>query len=107
VHLKVPTGGLRQMNSWDAYRAKWNQPRPIPSVLYYYKTYFSKPQIINGIIWGVIPSLVPYSLKHKKTLVPFSLVLVTLLLPLIVYQMFLSHKRSTILLNAPSEIESL
>ena len=34
LHLKVGTGGLRQMGSWDGFRPKnWFGPRPVPSVL--------------------------------------------------------------------------
>ncbi len=105
IHLKVSTGGLRQMKSWDAFRSKWNHPRPVPSVLYYYKTYFSKEYVFHGLFWGIMPSLIPYSLKHKKYLIPLSACLMVFLFPLIVYQVLLSHKISGELLRAPSKID--
>ena len=44
IHLKVGSGGLREMGSWDAFRPKsLFAPRPIPSVLYLYRKYY-RPQ---------------------------------------------------------------
>ena len=41
IHLKVSEGGLRQMGSWDAWsNKKWNEPKPVPSVLYLARKYF-------------------------------------------------------------------
>ena len=38
THLKVESGGLREMGSWDGFRSiKFFKPKPIPSVLYYRK----------------------------------------------------------------------
>jgi Predicted glycosyltransferases len=41
VDVKAPTGGLRQMGSWDSFRpTRFFAPRPVPSVLYYVRKYF-------------------------------------------------------------------
>ncbi|MBT8287834.1 MAG: glycosyltransferase family 2 protein, partial [Bacteroidia bacterium] len=41
LHLKVGSGGLREMGSWDAFRPTgFFDPRPVPSVLYYFRKYY-------------------------------------------------------------------
>ena len=43
IHLKVSSGGLREMGSWDGFRpTKWFAPKPVPSVLYFFSKYFPR-----------------------------------------------------------------
>jgi Predicted glycosyltransferases len=50
LHLKVGTGGLRQMGSWDGFRPKkWFSPRPIPSVLYQFRKYYGNKMTIFNL----------------------------------------------------------
>lgn len=69
IHLKVESGGLRQMGSWDAFRPKsLFAPRPVPSVLYLLRKYFGDSDAIKAICVLVPPSVVPYHLKGNRFL---------------------------------------
>lgn len=67
LHLKVGSGGLRDMGSWDAFRTQklW-QPRPIASVLYLFRGYFGN-QAAKRALWRNIPmAITPYRFKKIK-----------------------------------------
>jgi glycosyltransferase involved in cell wall biosynthesis len=67
IHLKVETGGLRQMGSWDAVRPNnLVAPRPIPSVLYLIRKYHSVNEAILYLIKNIPQSYIPYKFKGKK-----------------------------------------
>jgi GT2 family glycosyltransferase len=86
IHLKVETGGLRQMGSWDALRPKnLLAPRPVPSVLYFIRKYFGNKQAILFVIQNVLFSFIPYKFKKSKLLKYLSLSLVPILLPIILW----------------------
>jgi len=96
LHLKVGEGGLREMGSWDGFRPKsWFAPRPVPSVLYFFRRYFSPKTVFLGIIIGVLPSLVPYRFKKNRWLLILGSLLSILLLPLIFIQVLRSWLLST------------
>lgn len=108
IHLKTSTGGLRQMGSWDAFRPKkFFSPRPLPSVLYFYRKYFPKSNVINAVIIGILPSLVPYKWKSKKFLYPFAALLSVFLLPVLLMQVGISWSRATKMLKEGDKIEWL
>lgn len=108
IHLKVGTGGLRQMGSWDAFRPKkFFAPRPLPSVLYFYRKYFPKEYVKNAITIGMLPSLIPYKWKGKRYLYPLSAMLTIFVLPVLLIQLNISWKRSTIMLKEGDKIEWL
>ncbi len=68
IHLKVETGGLRQMGSWDAFRPKnLFSPRPIPSVLYLTRKYFGSNRAFLYILKNIPQSFVPYKFKGNKS----------------------------------------
>jgi hypothetical protein len=68
VHLKAATGGLRTFGSWDAYRQRGLfTPRPLPSVVYYSRRYFSPRQAREALVIGLAQSVVPYHLKRRAT----------------------------------------
>ena len=68
LHLKVDRGGLRDMGSWDAFRTKaWFAPRPIPSVLYFFRRYFGKTRSCYALMRSVPFSIMPYRFKKNKT----------------------------------------
>ena len=78
IHLKVETGGLRQMGSWDAFRPKnLFSPRPVPSVLYLIRKYFGAEESILFLLKNIPQSYIPYSKKGSKT----AKILIYLLLP--------------------------
>lgn len=108
VDIKAPVGGLRQMGSWDAFRPKnWWSPRPIPSVLYYYRKYYPKEWVIWGIVIGVLPSIIPYQFKRSKSLMVLGSLLSLLLLPLIGWQVWRSWQLSSQKLKEGPKIDSL
>ena len=108
IHLKIGTGGLRQMGSWDAFRPKkFFSPRPLPSVLYLYRKYFPKDYVTNALLIGMLPSLIPYKWKGKKFLYPLGSLLAIFILPVLILQLSISWRRSTLMLNEGDKIEWL
>lgn len=96
LHLKVGSGGLRQMGSWDAFRPKkfWG-PRPIPSVLYLYRKYFGKKLAIWALMKNVPPSIVHYKFKKKKSFLILGSILSLVLMPIIFFQVISSWRISS------------
>jgi len=87
LHLKVGSGGLRQMGSWDAFRPKsLLAPRPVPSVLYFYRNYFGEKAAFWGLLIALLPSIVPYRYKHHHFLILLGSILGLVLFPFILFQ---------------------
>lgn len=108
IHLKVGTGGLRQMGSWDAFRTKkWFSPRPIPSVLYLYRTYYGTKRALFALLKSVPPSIIPYRFKKNKKLLVLGIVISIFLLPLILIQVVISWHRASKKLNEGPIIKTL
>jgi glycosyltransferase involved in cell wall biosynthesis len=108
IHLKVETGGLRQMGSWDAIRPKnLLAPRPIPSVLYLIRKYHNAQEAILYLIKNIPQSYVPYKYKGNKiiTLLIFTLFPFWLLLALM--SIIKSWKLATFKLKQGALIEYL
>jgi len=96
IHLKIESGGLRQMGSWDGFRPKsLFSPRPVPSVLYFYRRYFGVKASLLVILTSVLPSIVPYRLKHNQVLSLLTFMLIPILLPMIVIQVLRSWHASS------------
>lgn len=96
LHLKVGSGGLRQMGSWDAFRPKkfW-APRPVPSVLYLYRKYFGNQLAIWALIKNVPISIVPYKFKQKKSFLILGSILSLFLIPVVLFQVVLAWRISS------------
>ncbi|HMQ67494.1 MAG TPA: glycosyltransferase family A protein [Ignavibacteria bacterium] len=108
IHLKIGTGGLRELGSWDAFRPKnFFAPRPIPSVLYYYRKYFPGSYVVNALILGMYPSLIPYKWKSKKYLYPLSALAAVFIFPVLLIQLGISWSRSSKMLKEGDKIEWL
>lgn len=108
VHLKVGTGGLRQMGSWDAFRPKnFFAPRPVPSVLYFFRKYFPTKNVIDALIIRLLPSLIPYKWKGKKILYPLLIPAAIIFFPAILIQLAISWSKSTAMLRQGDKIEKL
>ncbi|GAA4267982.1 glycosyltransferase family 2 protein [Hyunsoonleella aestuarii] len=91
LHLKVSTGGLRQMGSWDGYRSKkWFAPRPIPSVLYYFRMYFGDKAARLALLRTIPLSVLPYQFKKNKPLLFLGGLLAILISPIIFIQVYRS-----------------
>ncbi|REE81979.1 GT2 family glycosyltransferase [Lutibacter oceani] len=108
LHLKVATGGLRQMGSWDGFRPKkWFSPRPIPSVVYLFRKYFGNKLTRFALLKAVPPSLIPYKYKNQPKMMLIGYLLSVLLLPLVLFQVFKSWKLASKKLEEGSLIEKL
>lgn len=87
LHLKVESGGLRQMGSWDGFRPKsWFAPRPIPSILYYFRRYFGNASAIWSILISVPPSFLPFRMKRSRAIFLLGLPLTAFILPFALFQ---------------------
>lgn len=108
LHLKVGSGGLRQMGSWDGFRPKsWLAPRPVPSVLYLCRKYFGNRAAAYLLLKGVPPSLVSYRFKRNPFMLMLGLPLTLLLLPLVAWQVGRAWRESSRMLSIGPMIYSL
>ena len=106
LHLKVGSGGLREMGSWDAFRTKnLFQPRPIPSVLYFYRRYFGAKRSLLSVLRTVPISVVPYKYKSNKPMLLLSSFIALLLFPLITIQVIKSWQLASKKLKEGPKIE--
>jgi glycosyltransferase involved in cell wall biosynthesis len=106
LHLKVDSGGLREMKSWDSFKAKnIFTPNPIPSAVYYFRKYYPPAYVRSGILIGLLPSLIPYRLKHKRSLYPLALLALVLVLPITLIQLYISWNRSGRMLKEGDKID--
>lgn len=108
VDVKAGIGGLREMGSWDAFRpSNFFAPRPIPSVLYFYRRYFGNYKARLALLRTVPISIFPYQFKKNRPLLVLGILLSILLLPLVCYQVLRSWYLSTKKLNKGPLIPSL
>ena len=106
--VKAPSGGLRQMGSWDAFRPKsWLAPRPVPSVLYLSRKYFGRRAALHSLLIGVPPSLMPYRFKRRPWLLFFGALLVIPLAPLVLWQVWRSWQIASRMLREGAKIEKI
>ncbi len=108
IHLKVETGGLRQMGSWDALRPKsLFAPRPVPSVLYLIRKYYNAKEAILFLIKNMPQSYVPYKFKGNKKAKILIFLAFPLWILLAVVSLIKSWNLATLKLSQGSLIESL
>ena len=82
IHLKVGSGGLREMGSWDAFRPKkWFGPRPVPSVLYLFRKYYGTKLSLLSLLKTLPPAIIPYQFKKSKKGMILGFVLTVLFFP--------------------------
>lgn len=98
IDIKAGTGGLREMGSWDAFRpSTFFAPRPIPSVLYFFRRYFGNTPSRLALLRTVPISIFPYQFKKNKPLLLLGSIISILILPLVVFQVckswYLSSKK--------------
>jgi glycosyltransferase involved in cell wall biosynthesis len=101
VHLKAAKGGLRESVGWDSFRpSAWFHPRPVPSVLYYLRKYFS-PTLYKHAVWlSFLLSNVGFHHKGKKTMVMWSIILFFMAVPLLTVQYLRARKQASKLFEA-------
>ena len=108
IHLKVPSGGLRQMGSWDGFRPKkLLAPRPIPSVLFLFRKYFGKKLAIYSLLNSVPPSIMPYKFKRNKFMLLLGAIISIFVFPLVLFQVNKSWKLSSKMIFEGDKIEWL
>ena len=108
LHLKVGSGGLREMGSWDSFRTKkWFDPRPIPSVLYLYRKYYGNYKSKLELLKTVPASIMPYRFKGNKFYMIIGAFISLFILPVILIQVVKSWKLASKKLKEGSLIESL
>jgi glycosyltransferase involved in cell wall biosynthesis len=108
LHLKVETGGLRQMGSWDGFRpTNWFAPRPIPSVLYYGRKYFGNRLAFLDLMIKVPPSLLPFKFKGKPVMTVMSMILGIFTFPMLIFQVSKSWSIASKMLKEGAKVSRL
>ncbi len=108
IHLKVETGGLRQMGSWDALRPKsLFAPRPVASVLYLARKYFGNSSAKYYLIQNISFSFIPYKFKKSKVLKLLFLCVLPLYLPLMCVVVIKSWVKASKMLRSGALIDTL
>ena len=100
LHLKVESGGLRQMGSWDGFRPKrLFDPRPIPSVIYLFRKYFGNHRTRLSLLKTIPPSIMPYRFKKNKNMLLLGIFISVVLTPFILIQVSISWSKASKKLN--------
>ncbi len=108
LDIKAPTGGLRQMGSWDAWRpTSLFAARPIPSVLYFIRNYFGNEEAIWYLIKNIPQSFVPYKYKGSKVARLVVLLLLPFWMPIAIISVLKSWKLASDKLHQGDLIEYL
>ena len=108
LHLKVGSGGLRQMGSWDGFRPKnLLAPRPIPSVLYLFRKYHGNKAAKLALLKTVPSSIMPYQFKRNSYMMVLGALLSLLLLPIVLWQVNRSWRLASKKLKEGDKIEYL
>lgn len=108
IDVKAGTGGLREMGSWDAFRpATFFAPRPIPSVLYYFRKYYGNAAARWALLRTIPLSIMPYQFKKNKPMLLIGVLLSILLMPVVVVQVWRSWRLASMKLREGARIERL
>ncbi len=108
IDIKESTGGLREMGSWDAFRpSNFFAPRPIPSVLYYFRRYYGNSRARLSLLRTVPLSIFPYQYKKNKLVLVLALCVTILIIPIVFYQVFKSWKLASKKIKEGTLIETL
>ena len=108
IDIKAPTGGLREMGSWDAFRpTKIFAPRPIPSVLYFIRRYFGSAVAWYFLVKNIPQSYIPYGKKGNKILLLIIYTMTPLWFPFAFFAVWKSWILSSQKLREGPRIEEL
>jgi hypothetical protein len=108
LHLKVGSGGLREMGSWDGFRPrKWLDPRPIPSVVYLFRKYHGNTAARWALLKTVPSSIMPYKYKRNSYMMLLGMVLSILISPLVFLQVYKSWSLACLKLKEGAKISNL
>ena len=107
-HIKASSGGLRAFGHWDAFRTRhFFSPKPVPSVLYFYRKYWGDPAAIYALLISIPLTYSPYKLKTNKSGYLLSMIIFILFFPIVFIQVLLSWKISNKMLSKGAMIEEL
>jgi glycosyltransferase involved in cell wall biosynthesis len=108
IDVKADSGGLRFMGSWDSFRpTSLFAPRPIPSVLYFYRTYFGTHRSKLALLKTVPLSMMPYSFKNNKFMTILGFMVSIIIVPFVFFQVHRSWKLSNLKLKQGPKIPPL
>lgn len=108
IDVKASVGGLREMGSWDAFRpSNFFAPRPIPSVLYFFRRYYGSQKALLAMLRTVPISIFPYQFKKNKSLLLLGSILTIFLFPLVFCQVMISWNLATKKIKQGPLIETL
>jgi len=108
LHLKVSSGGLRQMGSWDGFRPKkWMDPRPIPSVVYLFRKYHGNTVARWALLKTVPSSIMPYRYKRNSYMMLLGMLISILISPFVFLQVYKSWSLASKKLQEGAKIEKL
>jgi len=108
LHLKVGSGGLRQMGSWDGFRPKkWLDPRPIPSVVYLFRSYHGNKAARWALLKTVPSSIMPYRYKSNSVMMLVGVLISIVISPLVFFQVWKSWSLASTKLKEGPMIEKL
>lgn len=108
IHLKVSSGGLRQMGLWDAFSSNnFFGPKPVPSVLYFYRKYFGKYNTLLFLLKSLPKFILPYKFKNNRFFILLFLLLTVFMLPLTLFNILKSWKLSSRMLSKGEIISTL
>ncbi len=108
IDVKAEVGGLREMGSWDAFRTKkWLAPIPIPSVLYLFRKYYGNRRAKLALLKMVPISIMPYRFKRNRKLIIVGAILLIIVFPIVLFQVFKSWRLSSEKLKQGDLIERL
>ena len=108
VHLKVSSGGLREIGHWDGFRPKkLFAPKPVPSVIYLLKKYYPHKLYRNSVYLGILISNVSYKNKRSSKAVLSSAIVTFFKLPFLIIQIRKSLKQANAKLAEGDKIEWL
>jgi glycosyltransferase involved in cell wall biosynthesis len=108
IHLKVETGGLRQMGSWDALRPKaLFAARPVPSVLYLIRKNHGNQEAVYYLIKNIPQSYMPYKFKKNKIMRLTYGFIFPLFLPIAFVAVYQSWKKASVKIKQGSRIDKL
>jgi len=108
IHLKVNSGGLREMGSWDGFRPKkWFAPRPIPSVLYLFRKYYGNKAARFAMLKTMPTSIMPYRFKRKTYMMVIGSAISFLISPIILFQINKSWQLASKKLKQGQKIDKL
>lgn len=108
VDVKADAGGLREMGSWDAFRpTSILSPRPIPSVVYYFRKYYGNRAARLALLRTIPFSVMPYQFKRNKVMMLLGVVISVFFLPVVLVQVFSSWELASRKLEEGDRIERI